>query len=621
MTDTHRYNHFVIFALILIVGLGFGLALPWLANAQGLVAQNELGVNAPEATMYYVAITGTGSPGTSWTDAFTNVQDALAVAVNPAEIWVAKGVYYPDVGDGQINDSVTATFLMTDGVSIFGGFEFNDMDISDRDWENNKTVLSGDVDGDDTHTDGVVLTTTDIVDDNAYHVVTGSGVTITAVLDGFTITAGDAHGSSLNSNGGGMYSENGSPALTNVVFSGNYANSDGGGMYNYDSSSPALTNVAFSGNYANSDGGGMCNEESSSPALTDVLFSGNSAEDDGGGMYNGDNSSPALTNVIFSGNSADYGGGMYNEYSSSPTLTNVSFSGNSAEDDGGGMYNYDSNSLALTNVTFSGNSAGNRGGGMYNEDSSPTLTNVTFSGNYADFSGGGMYNYNSSTDVRNSILWNNQADGVTGTITATIYNLTATITLSYSLVEDSGGSGSWALDPTSYVDGGGNIDEDPLFILPINPSTAPNTTGNLRLQTGSPAIDTGDNTFVIGVPTDLDGEARLKDGDGDGTATVDMGAYEAATLYLLAVRKAGTGEGLVTSSPAGIDCGDTCSVLLKEDSTITLMVIPDEGSIFTGWSGACSGTADCVVQMVAAKTVTATFTLDTHYYYLPILIK
>ena len=83
MTDNHRYNHFVIFALILITGLGLALALPWLANAQGLAAQIEVGEqdNTPEATRFYVDKTGDGTnPTLGWSTAFTNVQDALSAA-------------------------------------------------------------------------------------------------------------------------------------------------------------------------------------------------------------------------------------------------------------------------------------------------------------------------------------------------------------------------------------------------------------------------------------------------------------------------------------------------------------------------------------------------------------
>jgi predicted outer membrane repeat protein len=354
------------------------------------------------------------------------------------------------------------------------------------------------------------------------------------------------------------------------------------------------------------------------------------------GEKDGD-SNPSLTNVTFSGNSAVWNGGaMFNDgYNgdSNPSLTNVTFSGNSAGWEGGAMFN-DGNDTgnsnpSLTNVVFSGNSASQRGGAMFNDGSydgtsSPTLTNVTFSGNSAGEEGGAMYNrgnYNGtcSPQVRNSIVWNNQADGVTGTITATIYNLTATITLSYSLVEDSGGSGSWALDPTSYVNGGGNIDTDPMFVTPINPSTAPTITGNLRLKTGSPAIDKGDNIYVAGVLTDLDGEARKKDGNGDGSAIVDMGAYEADRHYLLTVTNTGTGSGKVTSSPPGIDCGSICTAPFVENSTVTLTAAADGDSIFTGWSGDCSGSGDCELTIDAAKSVTAIF--EAALVFLPLIFR
>ncbi len=509
-------------------------------------------------------------------DAFNNVQDALAVAaISCDEIWVAEGVYYPDVGSGQITDSVTATFLLTDGVALFGGFKFNDANFNDRDWENNLTVLSGDVDGDDTSgTDGVAVTVTEIVDDNAYHVVTAKGVTGTAVLDGFTITAGQADGSWPEDSAGGFYcigtGSTCNPSLKNLIFSGNYAWGYGGAMYNIGQngdSSPSLINVTFTGNAASEGAGAMYNDGenaggNSSPSLINVTFSGNSGGDVGGAMYNdgydGGNSSPSLINVVFSGNSAEDGGGMYNygnQGTCSPTMTNVTFSGNSASDKGGAIYNNGRNGI-------------------------------------------------SSPDVRNSIFWNNQDGNYTGTISATIYNSNATITLTHSLVEDSFPGGSWI--GGNYANGGDNIDEDPMFVLPIDPSTAPTTTGNLRLKLGSPAIDKGDD-LIVTVATDLDGEARKQDGNGDGTAIVDMGAYEAPTLYLLSVTKAGGGDGLVTSSPALIDCGDFCKALVEEGSSITLTAAADEDSIFTGWSGACSGFGDCALTIDSNKSVTATF--------------
>ncbi len=77
----------------------------------------------------------------------------------------------------------------------------------------------------------------------------------------------------------------------------------------------------------------------------------------------------------------------------------------------------------------------------------------------------------------------------------------------------------------------------------------------------------------------------------------------------LTVAKAGTGTGTVISQPAGIQCGPTCTANFTQGSAVTLTASPNAGSNFTGWSGACSGSAGCALSMDAAKSVTATFTL------------
>ncbi|MCP4539001.1 MAG: hypothetical protein GY832_17840, partial [Chloroflexi bacterium] len=553
--------------------------------------------------------TPTPGLGETWASAVLNPQNGLAIAVGCSgitEIWVATGVYTPGA-------NVTDTFQLLDDVALYGGFAGVESERNARDPHANPTVLSGDIAGDDTtNANGVVTATANISGTNSYHVVTGSGVTVTARLDGFSITAGQANGGWVNpcgpACGGGMYNESGSPTLANLSFSGNWAGYEGGGIYNRDNSSPGLTKVSFSGNTANNGGGGMYNYNNSSPGLMDVSFSDNSANN-GGGMYNY-NASPIVIQAHIFGNSAtNSGGGMYNYNNSNPSLVNVSFSGNSAAN-GGGMCNFLSSSPSLTNISFSGNSADD-GGGMYNYGSNPNLTNISFSGNLADY-GGGMYNRsNSAPQVYNSVLWNNQDSSGVGTITATIYNDRSAITLTHSLVQGSGGSANWTTKP-SFVDGGNNIDADPLFATPISPTTAPTTTGDLHLLPGSPAIDSGLNSAITAT-TALDGNVRIQDGDADGTATVDMGAYEAPTHYRLTVAKAGNGAGQVSGQPAGIDCGLTCTLVLEQHSAITLSAAADSGSTFTEWSGAgCSGTGDCVVTMDAATQVTATFTLNTY---------
>ncbi|WP_168058585.1 InlB B-repeat-containing protein [Candidatus Manganitrophus noduliformans] len=106
-------------------------------------------------------------------------------------------------------------------------------------------------------------------------------------------------------------------------------------------------------------------------------------------------------------------------------------------------------------------------------------------------------------------------------------------------------------------------------------------------------------------------------GTGTGTCLVTMDAAKsvAATFnvqtFSLAVTKAGTGSGTVTSSPAGIDCGATCSFTFTTGTTVTLTAPPSADSVFIGWSGACSGTGNCVVTMDAAKSVTANFNRQT----------
>ena len=79
----------------------------------------------------------------------------------------------------------------------------------------------------------------------------------------------------------------------------------------------------------------------------------------------------------------------------------------------------------------------------------------------------------------------------------------------------------------------------------------------------------------------------------------------------LNVNKTGTGIGTVTSSPAGIDCGVTCSASFNYNTDVTLTATASTGSAFTGWSGACTGTGTCTVIIDAAKSVIANFTMNT----------
>ncbi len=352
-------------SLSLLIGLGLSLCL-WVSVAQAQCPNDLCYVDA--------GVTSLTPNGLSWTSAYTSLQDALAMAQAGDEIWVAAGVYYPDEGGGQTDNNRGASFGLKNGVEIYGGFAGTETERSQRQPRVNVTVLSGDIDGDDdTDSNRVVTTTANIMGGNAYHVIYNSGVSSTAVLDGFTITAGhvDTAGAGCsNVCGGGMYNDRSSPQLTQISFSGNFA-LGGGGMANWENSHPKMSQVSFSGNSATTSGGGMYND-GSSPEINQVSFSGNQSSQ-GGGMFNR-NSSPKMSQVSFSGNSASEGGGMYNENSSSrPHIVNSIFWGNA----GGQIHNFSNSSPVISYTLIQGsggssawnNDLGDNGG--HNLDADP----------------------------------------------------------------------------------------------------------------------------------------------------------------------------------------------------------------------------------------------------------
>jgi len=192
---------------------------------------------------------------------------------------------------------------------------------------------------------------------------------------------------------------------------------------------------------------------------------------------------------------------------------------NSTALSGGGIY-LDSSSPVISNCVFDGNSApggfGAKGGGMYNDNyygySLPTVTNCVFDGNSAtggDGKGGGMYNIDSSPTVTNCILANNSAGSSGGGIYA---DGTSSPTIDYNDVWNNPGGN---YDPIT-LKGPNDISVDPMF---VNPAAQ-----DFHLMSGSPCIDAGTNDGAPG--EDMDGNHRPIDGNGDGTATADMGAYE-----------------------------------------------------------------------------------------------
>ncbi len=185
---------------------------------------------------------------------------------------------------------------------------------------------------------------------------------------------------------------------------------------------------------------------------------------------------------------------------------------------------------------------------------------------------GGTGNQITGIEVRSSIFWQNGPHDFGG---PDIFGIG--LSVSSSITTDPGfASGDLAVDPRFA------------------------SAQDFQLQSGSPAINAGAGSTAPAVD--------LEDGLRD--SSPDIGAYEygapARPRLDVFVEELG-GAGTVTSTPAGIACERGCEAAFDNNSTVTLTAAPAVGSVFTGWSGACSGTGPCTLALAAAATVTATF--------------
>jgi len=251
----------------------------------------------------------------------------------------------------------------------------------------------------------------------------------------------------------------------------------------------------------------------------------------------------AINDVVFKNNTATQLGGAIRLYTCKDvTLNRVTFSNNSTTTTfggGGAIQLFVLNSLTLNNVTFSGNStvatAGNYGGGaiLLNSVTTVTINNTTFANNTAN-AGGAFYAIDASTlTFSNTILDNNTPNnchiGGTATFTTAGNNISSDASCNNFIAATDQFLTDSLLD--DLADNGGEVP-------------------TMALLTGSPAIDAGNNVTCLTI--DARSESRPDDGDGDGTATCDVGAYEIVC-----------GDGLIDGAEAcedgnGINT-DTCT--------------------------------------------------------------
>ncbi len=348
--------------------------------------------------------------------------------------------------------------------------------------------------------------------DSVVHVL--GGQTAATQLIGLTLTGGDADGiddgdPDADDRGGGLFVSGSDATVSNCVFVDNIAALVGGGVA-VNAGTVTFDNCHFEQDQAKIGGGAYVTQATTT--FTDCTFLGNEATLDTGGGMRSSNSTTTLTRCTFEGNTAIKGGGVTHS-GGSMTIVASELVDNMADPGLGGGLAIFAGTVDARDTIFNGNSAGSAGGAIYaGAGTSLTLVNATVVNNQSGISGEVIFGGGTKT-VRSSIVWNNG-----GTIGEGTNNVT------WSMVQG-GFAGTGNIDPPGGPD----------FVDVDGPDDLLGTADDdLRLSAGSPAIDAGDASAVIGqYPLDLDGLPRaLNDPDTPDTGLavlgvpVDMGAYE-----------------------------------------------------------------------------------------------
>ncbi|MFH1422575.1 MAG: right-handed parallel beta-helix repeat-containing protein, partial [Planctomycetota bacterium] len=293
-----------------------------------------------------------------------------------------------------------------------------------------------------------------------------------------------------------------------TIINGNVGPESGGGILCFHSS-PTIKNCTIKNNYGDYGGGiGLIDSES---IIINCVITENEGYR-GGGILFDENSNPVMSKCSIYKNTANSGGGIACYTGSNPVIKDCMITENAADNFGGGVSCYSLSDPLIANSVIAKNSA-NKGGGIAGNDSSPTLTNCTIADNAASEEGGGLYFENASKpNVNNTIIWGNNAD-VNGKQIFTSGG-TTTLNLHYcdypKATSDVAGVGT--------VNANSCIEYGPRFVDAVN--------GDYHLQSDSPCIDKGNNAYAVEEAVSAESYMRIVDGDGNNTATIDIGAFE-----------------------------------------------------------------------------------------------
>jgi hypothetical protein len=490
---------------------------------------------AQTPTIIYVdsAVMASGT-GVSWTSPLKTLSEGLwkAHAVSgPVQVWVRRGTYYPMQSPTMITDNRDSSFTISrNNLKVYGGFAGTETAISERIPGINTTILSGDI--------GFPYD----YSDNSVHVVKIVTYPVTVIdsatmLDGLTITGGNANGATSNIN----FTIGGKP----------YAiiNNRGGGLYIFcngagHSCTPLINNCSFNNNSA-ANAGGVENdgvEAMLNATYTNCKFIDNGSSG-GGGAWGSESASATIKNCYFlRNNGGNSGGAISFLYNSSTlgtlTLENNTFESNLAYQGGAVFMRAIRSNLFAGNNIFTGNNGYIYGGGaMYLDLGSgkSTLVNNLFLRNQATSpttAGGALkiVGGNGCSIINNTFFANSAASGRGGALCVEntgidrqlfnnifYYNYAGTavsdtsLPFGYSLAAQ--GNNTFSNMPPGFVDESNPIGPDGIW-----------GTGDdgLRLGPCSPYINTGNNSKNP-MSQDLAGNNRIFGG------IIDPGVYELQT--------------------------------------------------------------------------------------------
>lgn len=455
--------------------------------------QSDIASALPPAVpeiLYVRADAAPGGNGTSWSTAFRNLYDALPLATEGDQVWVATGTYLAR----PVSAPNTQGLTLNPDVRVYGGFTGtpgSEGNLLARDGNplTNNCVVTGDINGDST---GDTFDPTRL--DDSEHVITITDGTSNTILDGITVSGGTVRNNDFNSpggGGGGLLVNGGSPRISRCRFTGNTANIYGPAMYLYGTTA----------------------------VVTDCVITGNSGSSSTGAISTNSNASPTLIRCEITNNSAELGGGVYMS-NGGLTLVNCRLTGNHSNSDGGAITAFGSagTGLLMINCLVSNNTtATGTGSGLY-LNGNVHIINCTIAGNSGQTFSNAVHG-DVGVFITNSIVAGNTP------ATNQVYDAGGSnaVAVTYSLVGDAASG-----DGTVYP-GTGNTDGAARFVDASG--------GNYRLQPSSAAVEIGSGAALPADAWDLDGDTNLAEAlpvDLDGAArivgvAVDAGCYEQTT--------------------------------------------------------------------------------------------